>query len=98
MSLIEKAKGEKIEIMDKIGSLVERALRNYYRINRKYPETIIFYRDGVSEGQFQAVLEYEVKQILNCFKNISQDGFEYNPQFMEIIVQKRISERFFSKN
>ena len=39
-----------------------------------------------------------MKQILNCFKQISQEGFEYNPQFMEIIVQKRISERFFSKN
>jgi hypothetical protein len=52
MSLIEKCKGEKIEIMDRIGSLVERALRNYYRINRRFPDTIIFYRDGVSEGQF----------------------------------------------
>ena len=52
MSLIEQTKGEKIEIMDKIGSLVERALRNYYRINRRYPDTIIFYRDGVSDGQF----------------------------------------------
>lgn len=35
---------------------------------------------------------------MNCFKNISQDGFEYKPQFMEIVVQKRISERFFSKS
>jgi hypothetical protein len=50
--LIEQTKGEKIEIMDKIGSLVERALRNYYRINRKYPDAIIFYRDSVSDGQF----------------------------------------------
>jgi hypothetical protein len=95
---VEQSKGEKIEIMDKIGTLVERALRNYYRINKRYPETVIFYRDGVSDGQFNQVLEYEVKQILNTFKNISQGEFEYNPQFMEIIVQKRISERFFSKN
>lgn len=95
---MEQSKGEKIEIMDKIGTLVERALRNYYRINKRYPETVIFYRDGVSDGQFNQVLEYEVKQILNTFKNISQGEFEYNPQFMEIIVQKRISERFFSKN
>ena len=50
--------------MDKIGSLVERALRNYYRLNNKYPDTIVFYRDGVSDGQFQSILEYEIKQIL----------------------------------
>lgn len=50
--------------MDKIGSLVERALRNYYRLNNRYPDTIVFYRDGVSDGQFQSILEYEVKQIL----------------------------------
>lgn len=61
MSLIEQCKGEKMEIMDKVGSLVERALRNYYRINKRYPDTIVFYRDGVSEGQFSTVLEYEVK-------------------------------------
>lgn len=52
MSLIDQTKGEKIEIMDKIGTLVERALRNYYRLNGAYPDTIVFYRDGVSDGQF----------------------------------------------
>ena len=38
--------------MDKIGFLIEKALKNYFKINKNYPQTIIFYRDGVSEGQF----------------------------------------------
>jgi hypothetical protein len=49
MSLVETA-GEGKEIMDRIGILVEKALKNYFSINRKYPETIVFYRDGVSDG------------------------------------------------
>lgn len=49
MSLVETA-GEGKEIMDRIGVLVEKALKNYFSINKKYPETIIFYRDGVSDG------------------------------------------------
>lgn len=52
MSLIEQTKGEKQEIMDKMGTLVERALRNYYQLNGRYPDNIILYRDGVSDGQF----------------------------------------------
>jgi len=60
LSLVEVASGEKMEIMEKIGSLVEKALLNYFKINKAYPETIIFYRDGVSDGQFQVVLDYEI--------------------------------------
>lgn len=50
LNLVESARGEKVEIMHKIGYLVEKALINYHKLNKAYPETIIFYRDGVSDG------------------------------------------------
>lgn len=50
LNLVESARGEKIEIMHKIGLLVEKALINWHQINKNYPETIIFFRDGVSDG------------------------------------------------
>ena len=49
LSLVEQS-GERTEIMPLIGQLVEKAITNYAKINKTYPETIIFYRDGVSDG------------------------------------------------
>ena len=51
MSLIEKTKCKNWNY-GKIGTLVERALRNYYQLNEKYPDNIVLYRDDVSDGQF----------------------------------------------
>jgi len=98
LSLVEQAQGEKVEIMDKIGSLVQEALKNYLKINKVYPQTIVFYRDGVSDGQFQTVLEHETRKILDSFITLSTDKASYRPNFIQIVVQKRISERFFAKN
>jgi hypothetical protein len=36
--------------MNKVGVLVELALKNYFKINKCLPENIIFYRDGVSDS------------------------------------------------
>ena len=43
-------------------------------MNRSLPKYIIFYRDGVGDGQLEAVAKYELPQILDAFK--STDGYE----------------------
>jgi aubergine-like protein len=56
--------------------LFSASLRKYHEINGQLPDKIIIYRDGVGDGQLQAVIEHEVSQLIQCFKTI-QDGAEY---------------------
>ena len=43
--------------------MVQELLQEFYRNTKKRPEKIIVYRDGVSEGQFDAVVREELPQV-----------------------------------
>ena len=43
------------EIISELSSMVRELLVQFYKSTRFKPNRIIFYRDGVSEGQFQLV-------------------------------------------
>ncbi|XP_014494464.1 protein argonaute MEL1 [Vigna radiata var. radiata] len=66
-----------------------RAFRN--STNRK-PERIIFYRDGVSEGQFNQVLLYEMDAIRKACSSLEPG---YLPPVTFVVVQKRHHTRLF---
>ncbi len=63
------------EIITELASMVREMLIQFYKSTRFKPHRIIFYRDGVSEGQFQQVcaahrLVYHLAQNccgINCF-------------------------------
>lgn len=42
--------------------------------NNTMPERIVIYRDGVSDGQLQAIYEHELPQIEETFRKV-QDGY-----------------------
>lgn len=87
-----QAKGK--EVMDTISSLIEDCIKFYStKNNNKMPEIIMFYRDGVGNSQFNWVTEIEIPGILNGFAKVDPS---YKPQFCEILVNKRLDERFFS--
>ena len=44
------------------------------------------------------MLEHETRKILDSFVTLSTEKVSYRPNFIQIVVQKRISERFFAKN
>ncbi len=46
--------------------MVQELLQEFYRNTKKRPERIIVYRDGVSEGQFDAVVREELPQVGPC--------------------------------
>nr|VWO95172.1 Uncharacterized protein [Ganoderma boninense] len=54
------------------------------------PKRVIFYRDGVSEGQFQHVLEYELPQLKRALA-----ANNVNAKITVIVVGKRHHVRFF---
>ncbi|TYZ64147.1 hypothetical protein PybrP1_004440 [[Pythium] brassicae (nom. inval.)] len=67
-------------------------MKRYYRETRTLPERIVVYRDGVSEGQFPTVLNYEVTAIRDACAAL-QNG--YAPPITFIVMQKRHNTRLF---
>lgn len=80
----QRLKEEMIKDLDIM--MIELLTVYHQRNNSHLPQQIIFYRDGVSEGQFNAVLEHEHKKLLDAFIKI---GASYKPKVTFIIVQKR---------
>ncbi|XP_043096775.1 piwi-like protein 2 [Puntigrus tetrazona] len=62
------------------------------QVNHTFPEKIVIYRDGVSDGQLKTVELYEIPQVLKCFETIPN----YDPKLAFIVVQKRISTTLYS--
>jgi len=73
---------------------MQSALTKYHELNKELPDRIIVYRDGVGDGQIEAVFNHEVTQIQNSFKLV---GTDYNPKLTIIVVKKRINTRFFAR-
>lgn len=68
----------------------------YKRNNGLKPESIIMYRDGVSEGQFTDVLAVEYSGIRKACLELGNGT--YNPPITFIVVQKRHHTRLFPEN
>ncbi|KAG6900095.1 hypothetical protein C0993_002943 [Termitomyces sp. T159_Od127] len=81
---IQKSKQEMLGELDNM--LVERLIA-YERKNKKLPERIIVFRDGVSEGQFDTVIQDELPQILDAFKKLEtkERKTKYRPELSIII-------------
>lgn len=56
------------------------------------PERILFYRDGVAEGQFAEVMRVEVAALKQAFAKLDAT---YAPKLTFVVVQKRHHARFF---
>lgn len=85
----QKSKEEIILDFDK---MMGEVLKVYLEENKHMPTNIIFYRDGVSEGQFNKVLTHEYKKMLEAIRSFG--GGDYKPKVTFIIVQKRHHTRF----
>ncbi|KAJ8263194.1 hypothetical protein COCON_G00156510 [Conger conger] len=68
------------------------ALQKYYELNHTFPEKIVVYRDGVSDGQLPTVEKFEIPQLLKCFETFPN----YEPKLAFIVVQKRISTTLYA--
>uniref|UniRef100_A0A8K9XVG4 Protein argonaute-1 n=1 Tax=Oncorhynchus mykiss TaxID=8022 RepID=A0A8K9XVG4_ONCMY len=80
------------EVIQDLASMVRELLIQFYKSTRYKPTRIIFYRDGVSEGQFRQVLYYELLAIREACIMLEK---EYQPGITYIVVQKRHHTRLF---
>ncbi|KAL2937517.1 Protein argonaute MEL1 [Bienertia sinuspersici] len=88
------AQRHRVEIIENLHACVRELLIAFLDANEnEKPERIIFYRDGVSEGQFAEVLSHEVDMIRQACKSIDE---KYQPSITFVVVQKRHNTRFSS--
>lgn len=83
------------EIIQDLCSMIKELLVRFYRATRFKPFRIIYYRDGVSEGQFQPVLQHELIAIRKACMMLEDD---YRPGITYVVVQKRHHTRLFCAN
>lgn len=83
------------ETIEELDIMVIDLLKAFRAKNGRLPQRILFYRDGVSEGQFRKVMEVEVDMLRKAFKG----GYGDNPPKLTfVIVQKRHHTRFEPTN
>ncbi|CAL9004903.1 unnamed protein product [Prunus brigantina] len=77
---------------DDAGIIRELLLDFYATSNSRKPDQIIIFRDGVSESQFNQVLNLELDQIIQACKFLDES---WSPKFMVIVAQKNHHTKFF---
>ena len=83
------------EVITQLKDMVVELLRDFYKENKNCkPRRIIFYRDGVSEGQFDQIRLHEVAAIQQACLTLQKDG-SYRPGITFIVVQKCHHTRLF---
>nr|XP_029716851.1 protein argonaute-2-like isoform X1 [Aedes albopictus] len=87
-----RLQGPKDEMIRDLQNIVAKQLRQFKQTNQQLPELIMYYRDGVSEGQFQEVLTIELRAMQAAAASVQQG---YKPNITFIVVQKRHHARFF---
>nr|CAB3493686.1 unnamed protein product [Digitaria exilis] len=102
------SQGHRVEIIDALftevrdpvkglvrGGMIRDLLISFRKSTGLRRERIIFYRDGVSEGQFSQVLLYEMDAIRKACASLEEG---YLPRVTFVVVQKRHHTRLFPEN
>ncbi|KAK8913853.1 Protein argonaute PNH1 [Platanthera zijinensis] len=77
------------------GGMIRELLISFRKATGQKPMRIIFYRDGVSEGQFYQVLLYELDAIRKACASLEPN---YQPPVTFVVVQKRHHTRLYVDN
>ena len=87
---VNPARQEKV---DTLSSMLQEHLMYWNKKHGAYPEKLLIYRDGVSEGQYQMVLDEELPQLRAACKSVY--GEKKLPRITLIVVGKRHHTRFY---
>lgn len=97
-----RSQSPKVEMIDNLfkrvsdteddGIMRELLLDFYVSSGKRKPEHIIVFRDGVSESQFNQVLNIELDQLIEACKFLDE---KWSPKFVIIVAQKNHHTKFF---
>jgi eukaryotic translation initiation factor 2C len=80
------------EMIQNLETITVDKLRTFIARNNTPPARIYFFRDGVSEGEFDRVRDVEIKAILRACATVCKNRL---PKLTFLVVQKRHHTRFF---
>ena len=87
---------ERLEMIDKFEEMAYELLQGFRQFCMGHlPERIIYYRSGVSEGQFTQVLDWELKALRRACKLFHDEKPGYEPAITLVCVQKNHHLRMF---
>ncbi|XP_074597867.1 piwi-like protein 1 [Brevipalpus obovatus] len=85
------------DVREEISSSLRKALvyvlKEYVRKNDALPARIFIYRDGVGDGDFQIVEDYEIPQLHSALDSFTKDYEGDRPLITFTVVQKRIDAK-----
>lgn len=83
------------EMVTFLGKMLRTRLDLWRTKHTEYPENILVYRDGVSESQYEQVLDKEFSLMQKTCKELYEKEGKPSPRFTIVIVGKRHHTRFF---
>lgn len=92
-----KIQASRQEMVSDLDGMLKTCLQRWKRTGKEYPENIIVYRDGVSEGQYDTVLDQELPLLKKaCRKEYPANMTKASlPRISIVIVGKRHHTRFY---
>ncbi|OMO85353.1 Argonaute/Dicer protein, PAZ [Corchorus capsularis] len=100
-----RTQSPKVEMIDSLfkrvsekedGGIIRELLLDFYKSSgQRKPDQVIIFRDGVSESQFNQVLNVELDQIIEACKFLDEN---WDPKFVVIVAQKNHHTKFFLQN
>lgn len=88
---VNPARQEKVETLH---SMLRAHLLYWKETHGSFPEKLLIYRDGVSDGQYQMVLDEELPNLRGACQSVY--GEQQLPRITLIVVGKRHHTRFYS--
>ncbi|KUI56371.1 Protein argonaute [Cytospora mali] len=85
--------GQRVEVLApaRIREMFPDAVRRWCQENKCAPQHVFYFRDGVSEGQFAQVMQYEVEEVRKIIEDIARAKIKITV----IVATKRHHIRFF---
>lgn len=83
------------ELSNSISMNIASAVNQFKQINGALPGRILFYRDGVGDGQIPYVHSQEVTRIKLALQAIYEQHGQKEVPFCYVIVTKRVNTRIF---
>ena len=89
-------KREDIYLIHDLDTFIEKALMNFFEAtDGKKPHAIIYFRDGLSEGQYDKVVKFEMTMLRQGIQRVQKD---YRPGITMLSVQRHHNVKFFCEN
>ncbi|WVQ76034.1 hypothetical protein IAR50_005670 [Cryptococcus sp. DSM 104548] len=87
-----RLQGGRVEIIQDFENMITEHIETFEKNSGAKPQGILFFRDGVSEGQYSQCLDHELKAI----KTAAAKFPNYKPKVTFVICGKRHAMRFFA--